>query len=125
MAADRQCRRNSREDGQKRRRYENMLARAEIELAFATPTTIGAWYDYWRRQDIEVDDLSGSVLAWCERFPCLADYYLECFQGNALWRLLYELHFIQEELTQAERSFNDWLIPNKLRDNRGGKNYAN
>ncbi|MEA9392674.1 plasmid SOS inhibition protein A [Acerihabitans sp. TG2] len=116
---ERQSRRRTREEQQKHRRYQNRLAQAEIELAFVTPTTIGSWYAYWQRQDIYIEDLSESVMAWCERFPCLVERSLDDLQGNALWRILYEIQFIRDELTDAERSFNDWLIPNKLRDNRG------
>lgn len=114
MQYERRERKRSREEQQKRRRYQTLLAQAEVELAFATPSTVGAWYAYWSKQDIYEDDLSEGFFAWFERFPCIAASQLSRYKNDALWTVMERLRGIEGDLTEAERMFNALLIPNKL-----------
>ncbi|MEN4051919.1 plasmid SOS inhibition protein A [Serratia marcescens] len=114
MKFERQKRRHSREKQQKRRRYQNMLAQAEIELAFVTPSTVSSWYAHWSRKDIYEHDLSGSFDAWLERFPCFSRFEMRHCKGDALWSVVEYLGKVEAELTDAERIFNTLLLPNKL-----------
>ncbi|WP_440514962.1 plasmid SOS inhibition protein A [Serratia sarumanii] len=115
MKSERKERRRSREEQQKRRRHQNRLAQADVELAFATPSTVGAWYARWGKQDIYEDDLVESVLAWIERFPCMAESGLQRHKSDALWRVIERLAQVETNFTETERVFNSLIIPNKLR----------
>jgi hypothetical protein len=114
MQAERKHRRRSREEQQKRRRYQNRLAQAEVELAFATPSSVGAWYAYWSKQDIYEDDLTEGFFAWFERFPCSVGSKLQHYKTDALWTIMERLKGMEGDLTEAERTFNALLISNKL-----------
>ena len=111
---ERKERRLLRDVQQKRRRYQAQLAQAEVELAFATPSTVGAWYAYWNKQDIDEDDLTEGFFAWFERFPCMAASDLKHFKSDALWSVMERLKGIEGDLAEAERAFNSLLVPNKL-----------
>ena len=115
MQSERKHRRRSREEQQKRRRYQNRLAQAEVELAFSTPSTVGAWYAYWSKQDIYEDDLTEGFFAWFERWPCMAGSKLQHYKSDALWTVMKRLQQVEADLTEAEREFNALLTPNKLR----------
>lgn len=114
MQYDRKERRRSREEQQKRRRYRNLLAQAAIELDFATPDTVDDWYAQWRRTEIYEDDLSDRLHRWCERFPCLARYGIQNRKGEPLWSIIDRLKQVARDLTDAERTYNDLLLENKL-----------
>ncbi|MBH3259178.1 plasmid SOS inhibition protein A [Serratia marcescens] len=120
MKSERKERRRSREEQQKRRRYQNRLAQADVELAFATPSTVGAWYARWGKQDIYEDDLVESVLAWIERFPSVAACELLRYKCEALWSLMKLLQQAEADLTEGERVFNALLLPNKLQHAKAG-----
>jgi len=115
MKYERKERRRSRDEQQKRRRYQTQLAQAEVELAFATPSTVGAWYAYWSKQDIYEDDLTEGFFAWFERFPSVAASKLQHYKSDALWTVMERLQQVEADLTEAEREFNALLTPNKLR----------
>ncbi len=121
---ERKERRLLRDVQQKRRRYQTQLAQAEVELAFATPSTVGAWYAYWSKQDIDEDDLTEGFFAWFERFPRMAGSKLMHFKSHALWAVMEQLKGIEGDLTEAERVFNALLIPNKLRHASTGKSHG-
>lgn len=97
-----------------RRRYQNQLAQAEVELAFVTPSTVGAWYAYWSKRDIYEDDLTEGFFAWFERFPRMAGCNLQHYKSDALWAVMERLQRVEADLTEDERAFNALLIPNKL-----------
>lgn len=114
MQAERKDRWQSREKQQQRRRYQNQLAQAEVELAFVTPSTVGAWYAYWSKRDIYEDDLTEGFFAWFERFPRMAGCNLQHYKSDALWAVMERLQQVEADLTDDERAFNTLLIPNKL-----------
>lgn len=114
MQAERKERWQSREKQQQRRRYQNQLAQAEVELAFVTPSTVGAWYAYWSKRDIYEDDLTEGFFAWFERFPRMAGCNLQHYKSDALWAVMERLQRVEADLTEDERAFNALLIPNKL-----------
>nr|WP_241390626.1 plasmid SOS inhibition protein A [Serratia proteamaculans]ULG17736.1 PsiA [Serratia proteamaculans] len=114
MQAERKDRWQSREKQQQRRRYQNQLAQAEVELAFVTPSTVGAWYAYWSKRDIYEDDLTEGFFAWFERFPRMAGCNLQHYKSDALWSVMERLQQVEADLTDDERAFNALLIPNKL-----------
>jgi hypothetical protein len=114
MQFERKERWQAREKQQKRRRYQNQLAQAEVELAFVTPSTVGAWYAYWSKRDIYEGDLTEVFFAWFERFPCMAGCNLQHYKSDALWAVMERLQRIEADLTEDERAFNALLIPNKL-----------
>ncbi|BEN96534.1 plasmid SOS inhibition protein A [Serratia marcescens] len=114
MQAERKDRWQSREKQQQRRRYQNQLAQAEVELAFVTPSTVGAWYAYWSKRDIYEDDLTEGFFAWFERFPRMAGCNLQHYKSDALWAVMERLQQVEADLTDDERAFNALLIPNKL-----------
>ncbi|CAI2535015.1 plasmid SOS inhibition protein A [Serratia ficaria] len=120
MQSERKERRRSREQQHKRRRYQNLLAQAEVELAFATPSTVGAWYAYWSKQDIYEEDLNEGFFAWFERFPSVAACELLRYKGDALWSLMKRLQQAEADLTEGERAFNALLLPNKLQHAKAG-----
>lgn len=121
---ERKERRLLRDVQQKRRRYQTQLAQAEVGLAFATPSTVGAWYAYWSKQDIDEDDLTEGFFAWFERFPSMAGSKLMHFKSHALWAVMEQLKGIEGDLTEAERVFNALLTPNKLRHASTGNSHG-
>lgn len=124
MKYERKERRRLHDVRQKRRRYQTQLAQAEVELAFTTPSTVGAWYAYWSKQDIDEDDLIEGFFAWFERFPSVAASELQRYKSDALWAVMERLHQVEADLTEAERVFNTLLIPNKLRHVGGGERHG-
>jgi hypothetical protein len=115
MQFERKERKQLRDKQQKRRRYQNQLAQAEVELAFTTPSTVGVWYAYWSKQEIFEDDLSEAFFAWLERFPCIPGNDLRYYRSDALWTLMEKLQQAEADLSETERAFNALLVPNKLR----------
>ncbi|MCW7764553.1 plasmid SOS inhibition protein A [Photorhabdus luminescens] len=71
---------------QKRRRYQKKVGRAEIELAFTTPSELLAWYKRQERQGIYDDDLIGMVQAWSQRFTNLRSEVF--YAGYPLWSIM-------------------------------------
>lgn len=98
---------------QKRRRYQTMVAQAQIELAFTTPSELAAWYKRQERQGIFDDDLIESVYAWSQRFSGVRS---EVFMsGQPLWAVLNDMQNAQANRTSTEKWIDILMLPNKLK----------
>lgn len=98
---------------QKRRRYQTMVAQAQIELAFTTPSELAAWYKRQERQGIFDDDLIDSVYAWSQRFSGMcSDVFLS---GQPLWAVLNEMRDTLVSRTTVEHWLDSCVLPNKLK----------
>ncbi|HBH6890295.1 plasmid SOS inhibition protein A [Serratia bockelmannii] len=98
----------------KRRRYQVRLAQAEIELAFVTPGTLDSWVRRAQQQGLTEDDLSGLVLAWTTRFPCLAELDRYLWAAMPFWEACLQVSLISRDLSAADRADNDVRLPNRL-----------
>jgi hypothetical protein len=95
--------------------YQNLVGRAEIELAFQTPETLRAWYCAWSREDIRKSDMDRMLWAFIDRMPSLShieriyysaddpSYYIE----NEIWHSV-------AEATAEHKALERWMVPNKL-----------
>lgn len=102
-----------REREQKRRRYQNRVGQAEIELAFITPAQLPSWYRQQERQGLYDDDLINMVLTWSLRFSL--DH--AAFQtGQPLWSIVRKLNGSLEARTATEQWLDSLALPNKLRN---------
>lgn len=98
----------------KRRRYQVRLAQAEIELAFITPGEIDSWVRRAQQQGLSEDDLSGLVLAWTTRFPCLAELDRYLWAAMPFWEARQQVRLISADLCAEVRTDNDARLPNRL-----------
>nr|WP_223145379.1 plasmid SOS inhibition protein A [Serratia bockelmannii] len=98
----------------KRRRYQVRLAQAEIELAFITPGELDRWVRRAQQQGLVEGDLSGLVLAWTARFPCLAELDRYLWSAMPFWEARLQVNLVCAGQTAAERQRDRLLIPNQL-----------
>lgn len=98
---------------QKRRRYQTMVAQAQIDLAFTTPSELAAWYKRQERQGIFDDDLIDSVHAWSQRFSGVrCEVFLS---GQPLWAVLKDMQDVLVNRTSTEKWLDMLMLPNKLK----------
>ncbi|TBL57062.1 plasmid SOS inhibition protein A [Hafnia paralvei] len=98
---------------QKRRRYQTMVAQAQIDLAFTTPSELAAWYKRQERQGIFDDDLIDSVHAWSQRFSGVrCEVFLS---GQPLWAVLNDMQNALANRTSTEKWLDMLMLPNKLK----------
>ncbi|MEG0533415.1 MAG: plasmid SOS inhibition protein A [Citrobacter sp.] len=98
---------------QKRRRYQTLVAQAQIELAFTTPSELAAWYKRQERQGIFDDDLIESVYAWSQRFSGVrSEVFLS---GQPLWAVLNDMQNALANRTSTEKWLDILMLPNKLK----------
>ncbi|QKJ89328.1 hypothetical protein PMPD1_4430 (plasmid) [Paramixta manurensis] len=115
LSAEQFARQSRREDSQATARYQNLVARAEIDLAFQTPSTLRAWYAHWSQLDIHDHDLDRMMWSWTTRFPSLRQLERWQFRTDApSWHLEAEIREMARASGPAEQAMNVWLIPNKL-----------
>ncbi|RLM11790.1 hypothetical protein BIY27_12175 [Gibbsiella quercinecans] len=98
----------------KRRRYQVRLAQAEIELAFVTPGELDSWVRRAQQQGLAEDDLSGLVLAWTTRFPCLVELDRYLWGAMPFWEARLQVSLISADLSVEARIDNDARLPNRL-----------
>lgn len=97
---------------QKRRRYQTLVAQAQIELAFTTPSELAVWYKRQERQGVYDDDLIESVHAWSQRFSGVRSHVF--LSGQPLWSVVNDMHDELENRTTIEQWLDTLLLPNKL-----------
>ncbi|MGD8165347.1 plasmid SOS inhibition protein A [Pantoea sp. FN0307] len=103
--------REGREREQKRRRYQNRLAQAALELAFHTPQTVGGWHAHWQGQDIFDSDLLSLILTWLKRFvSCRHIDPLEWY-GEPLWRVMLDISIMAGELSAFSKMTDRFALP--------------
>jgi hypothetical protein len=98
----------------KRRRYQVRLAQAEIELAFITPGELDSWVRRAQQQGLAEDDLSGLVLAWTTRFPCLAELERYLWAAMPFWEARLQVRLNSADLSAEVRTDNDARLRNRL-----------
>lgn len=98
----------------KRRRYQVRLAQAEIELAFITPGELDRWVRRAQQQGLAEDDLSGLVMAWTARFPCLAELDSYLWSAMPFWEARLQVCLISAELSAEAHIDNAARLPNRL-----------
>lgn len=103
--------RESREREQKRRRYQNRLAQAVLELAFHTSYTAGRWYARWQAQDIYESDLHSLVLAWLKRFVSCGHIDPWEWYDEPLWRVMLDISIMAGELSTFSRMTDRFALP--------------
>lgn len=106
--------REEREREQKRRRYQNRLAQAEIDLAFHTPSTVSSWYSRWQHQDLYEDDLQSRVYAWLRRFPSGQQADPMEWHGVKLWRQMLDISDMAGELAPDQQLADRMVLPDRL-----------
>lgn len=97
---------------QKRRRYQNQVAQAQIELAFTTPSELAAWYKRQERQGIYDDDLIEAVYAWSQRFFDMNSK--KFLSGQPLWATLQAMRDELSVRSEPTRWMDWMLLDNKL-----------
>ena len=107
----REHKRETREREQKRKRYQNRLAQAGLELAFHTPDTAGRWYACWQDQDIYESDLHSLVLAWLKRFISCRHIDPWEWHDEPLWRVLLDISIIAREISALSRMTDRFALP--------------
>lgn len=101
---------------QKRRRYQNLQAQAQIDLAFHTPSTVSRWYSHWQHRVTDANDLSDCVLAWLGRFPTGRAIDPDAIKGQPLWRMMWEIRCAAKESNHARRWADRLALPDLLPD---------
>lgn len=99
---------------QNRRRYQNLLAQAQIDLAFHTPSTVGRWYSHWQHRVLDVNDLLDCVLAWLRRTPTGRSVDVSELDGLPLWRVMLEIRYAAGAATHAQRWADRLALPDQL-----------
>ena len=119
MQFERKERNQAKQKQQKRRRYQCLVAQAEIELAFITPSELAAWYKRQERQGIDDDDLVEMAQAWGRQFV-----NLRCepfFMGNPMWSIVREMREELGNRTVVEQWLDSLMLSNKLENCAGVK----
>ncbi|MEN4892567.1 plasmid SOS inhibition protein A [Erwinia billingiae] len=106
--------REEREREQKRRRYQNRLAQAEIDLAFHTPATVGSWYSRCQQLDLYEEDLQMRVYAWLRRFPSGQRADRMEWEGEKLWRVMLDISDMAGELAPHQLQADRMALRNRL-----------
>lgn len=108
LRQNREHNRECRERVQKRRRYQNHLAQAALELAFHTPLTAGRWYVHWQGRDICESDLQSLVLTWLKRFVSCRHIDPWEWHDQPLWRVMLDISILAGEMSAFSR-MTDWF----------------
>lgn len=103
--------RAAREREQKRRRYQNRLAQAALELSFHTPQTAGRWYASWQAQDIYESDLQSMVLDWLKRFVSCRHIDPWEWCNEPLWRVMLDISILSGERSDFSRITDRFALP--------------
>jgi len=111
LRQNREHNRESREREQKRRRYQNRLAQAALELAFHTPLTAGRWYACWQVQEIYESDLHSLVLAWLKRFVSCRHIDPWEWHNEPLWRVMLDISIMAGEMNAFSRMTDRFALP--------------
>lgn len=93
-------------------KYRNLVGKAEIDLAFQTPETLRAWYEFWSQQDIRDYDIQRMLWAWTERSPSLS-HLVKAYYDRA-HEIVLDVHDVAESSTPAEKELERWMVPNKI-----------
>ncbi|CAD5542009.1 plasmid SOS inhibition protein A [Escherichia coli] len=97
------------------RHKSELVAQAEIELAFHSPETVGSWHARWSDRVAE-HDLETLFWQWGERFPSLAGMERWQWQDMPFWQVIAEASLAAREAGHAVREMERWMVPNKLRE---------
>lgn len=111
LRQNREHNRECREREQKRRRYQNHLAQAAMELAFHTPQTVGRWYVYWQGRDIYESDLQSLVLTWLKRFVSCRHIDPWEWHDEPLWRVMLDISILAGEMSALSRMTDRFALP--------------
>jgi hypothetical protein len=93
-------------------KYRNLVGKAEIDLAFQTPETLRAWYEFWSQQDIRDYDIQRMLWAWTDRSPSLA-HLVKAYYDRA-HEIVLDVHDVAVSSTPAEKELERWMVPNKI-----------
>ena len=93
-------------------KYQNRVGQAEIDLAFQTPETLRAWYEFWSQQDIRDYDIQRMLWAWTERSPSLS-HLVKAYYDRAQ-DIVLDVHDVAGSSTPAEKELERWMVPNKI-----------
>lgn len=108
-------RRRSKEAASHELEYQNLVGRAEIELAFQTPETLRAWYCHWSREDIRKSDMDSMLWGFIERMPSLSHIERSYFSADdPSWYIENEIWHAVKEATVVQKMLDRWMVPNKL-----------
>ena len=105
-------RQESRRHREKEEKYQNRVGQAEIDLAFQTPETLRAWYEFWSQQDIRDYDIQRMLWAWTERSPSLS-HLVKAYYDRA-HEIVLDVHDVAGSSTPAEKELERWMVPNKI-----------
>lgn len=103
--------RAAREREQKRRRYQNRLSQAALELSFHTPQMAGRWYASWQAQDIYESDLQSLVLTWLKRFVSCRHIDPWEWHDEPLWRVMLDINILAGEMSAFSRMTDRFALP--------------
>ncbi|WBV24386.1 plasmid SOS inhibition protein A [Pantoea piersonii] len=111
LRQNREHNREAREREQKRRRYQNRLAQAALELAFHTPQTAGRWYAHWQGRDIYENDLQSLVLTWLKRFVSCRHIDPWEWHDEPLWRVMLDISILAGEMSAVSSMTDRFALP--------------
>ncbi|AUQ43881.1 plasmid SOS inhibition protein A [Yersinia ruckeri] len=97
---------------QKRRRYQTLVAQAEVDLAYTTPKEFSAWNKRQAQKGIYGDDLIAMVQSWGRRFVSLNRITLYCLDD--LYQILDDMHADLEKRGEVVLWLDTLMLPNKL-----------
>ncbi|MTC74198.1 hypothetical protein GKR75_07965 [Providencia sp. wls1919] len=96
--------------------YQNQLAKAEIELAFITPSEFKSWYNRFNRDGIEEYDLIELLVNWTKRFRNLN--LKEYLDFVPLWSALLDFCDDIECREYSDTLLDSYILPNKISQNK-------
>jgi hypothetical protein len=102
----------AKEHERKRRRYKALIAQAEIELAFVTPSQLATWYCRQSQFGLYDDDLVLKVQSWSKRFISMS--YPVLYSGQPLWSIIDTLQALLANRSKLVEWLDALSLNNKL-----------
>jgi len=110
----RQDNHESRVREQKRRRYQQRLAQAAVDLQFHTPQTVGEWYAQQQEQDFCESDILRMVLMWLPQFISCRFLDPSWYRYDPLWLLMLDIKAEVKGATPEALKADSLALPNQL-----------
>ncbi|WP_039032669.1 plasmid SOS inhibition protein A [Leclercia adecarboxylata] len=110
--ADLYTRQENRRVREKEEAYQNLVAQAEIDLAFQTPETLRAWYESWSQQEVRDYDMQRMLWTWTERCPSLSHLVRSWYERA--YEIVADVRDVAENASLAAKELERWMVPNKI-----------
>lgn len=110
--ADLYTRQENRRVREKEEAYQNLVAQAEIDLAFQTPETLRAWYESWSQQEVRDYDMQRMLWTWTERCPSLSHLVRSWYERA--YEIVADVRDVAENASSVAKELERWMVPNKI-----------